>query len=441
MLCNPAAAFAVAVSLLVLAVRAQDPSYDHQTTTYQANIPVYKQSNKYTTVEPFFSPTTSISTETDLINQATKSILISTPGFSSWSGCTDWSTQTTCVGCNVTFARNGEAFPVFRALLNAIHRGVEVHVLTNDYNEPACTGQIDPLSFLQLAGGSVRYYTSTTFTHLKFLATDDDTVAVSSVNFSKTSFTMNREAGMVFRDNAALTSYLIDVVERDWAQAYPLQVAQSYSSSDMAIIKDTSHLSPNVPTPGPFSCSVGSTSTQAVSGSMDIVAFASPDSSYGTFMGILNNTKSSLQLSIYQITDMRFCNKLIDLAAGGVDLSLFVSDHIFSADDYALAQKCYQTLFAKGIKLKKADSKCLRFDHQKYAVVDGKAVFLSSGNMSPSDYPGNIPGFDNVFPPFGQAGWRVANRDLNLFVTNAQVVGQFMSIFNIDFANGWWYNG
>jgi phosphatidylserine/phosphatidylglycerophosphate/cardiolipin synthase-like enzyme len=92
-------------------------------------------------------------------------------------------------------ARHEERFPVYRSLLNALHKGLAVFIVTNDYEEPVCDGLITPLDLLKVAGAKVRYYTSTTFNHLKFVSVDGKKASVSSINYSFTSFMKNREAG------------------------------------------------------------------------------------------------------------------------------------------------------------------------------------------------------------------------------------------------------
>ena len=77
-----------------------------------------------------------------------------------------------------------ESFPVFPALLNAVHRGVTVRLIINDYNTKTCSGQIAPLDYLFLNKVDVRYYASTTFMHAKYMMIDKGKkTSISSVNF------------------------------------------------------------------------------------------------------------------------------------------------------------------------------------------------------------------------------------------------------------------
>eukprot|EP01028_Stygiella_incarcerata_P007845 TRINITY_DN3286_c0_g1_i1.p1 TRINITY_DN3286_c0_g1~~TRINITY_DN3286_c0_g1_i1.p1 ORF type:complete len:207 (-),score=38.17 TRINITY_DN3286_c0_g1_i1:16-636(-) len=149
------------------------PPYDHQTVPYDMHIQPFRASNTEASVTPFFSPDDSVGMLVELIQSAESFIHVTTPGFSSWSGCTPFIVNSSqCLGCSVEKVRYEEQFPVYRALLNALHKGVAVFIVTNDYEEPVCDGLITPLDLLKVAGAKVRYYTSTTFNHLKFVSVD-----------------------------------------------------------------------------------------------------------------------------------------------------------------------------------------------------------------------------------------------------------------------------
>ena len=53
--------------------------------------------------------------------------------------------------------------------------------------------------------------------HAKYMAVDGKRVSISSVNWSKTSYTKNREAGVVFESNA-INVFCTNVFDADWAQ-------------------------------------------------------------------------------------------------------------------------------------------------------------------------------------------------------------------------------
>ena len=175
-------------------------------------------------------------------------MFLSPLGFSSWSRCTPF---TGCQGCSVADEKN-EEFPVFPALLNAKHqRNITIRILTNKYNQSTCDNKITPLDWLSLNGIEVRTYTSTTFMHAKYMMIDKGKkTSVSSVNFSYTSFMLNREAGVVLEGTcSAATNFYAGVFEGDWAKGMEYKPTHSYSSSDMAVITSTASYPVVVPVP------------------------------------------------------------------------------------------------------------------------------------------------------------------------------------------------
>lgn len=160
-----------------------DPTYDHQKRAYEATHrpTTFDPPSDDLTIMPYFSPETSSSTMVDLIDSATESLHVGTPGFSSWSGCTPYdNSNKSCVKACSPAAQRAEKFPIFPALLNALHRGVKLTVLTNDYGTDDCPGTISPLPFLALNGAQVRYFTTVTFLHTKFIVVDKKKVAPST---------------------------------------------------------------------------------------------------------------------------------------------------------------------------------------------------------------------------------------------------------------------
>lgn len=124
--------------VLVLAViglvSSSDPSYDHQTETYDATYSPLVESGASVSITPFFSPEHSTDTLVGLIEEATSSIDIYTPSASSWtSECGAYADDdgATCApGCTPAEQRN-ETFPLFQALLNALHANITVRIITN----------------------------------------------------------------------------------------------------------------------------------------------------------------------------------------------------------------------------------------------------------------------------------------------------------------------
>jgi len=87
--------------------------------------------------------------------------------------------------------------------------------------------------------------------HAKFMMIDKGKkMSVSSVNFSYTSFMLNREAGVILEGTcSAATNFYAGVFEGDWANAAQYKPTHSYSNSDMAVITNTGSYSVVIPPP------------------------------------------------------------------------------------------------------------------------------------------------------------------------------------------------
>eukprot|EP00501_MAST-03F_sp_TOSAG23-6_P001612 GSMAST32.ASY1.ANO1.1679.1 assembled CDS len=248
----------------------EEPKFDHQTKPYTVSFAPVTIKGKELSLTPFFSPDHSAAVETTFIAEAKKTLDVGTPGLTSWSGCTGYNQK--CYGCTVS-NQSEEAFPMFQSLLNAVHRGVKIRILTNNYETDVCDGMIDPITFLALAGASV-----------------------SSINWSKNSIMNDREAGMLISGDAApVLDFLTSVFESDWAAATPFTPdASNYTSSEREIISSKETRKVVIPnrkyiTPVPKTIQAKSTMTM----------YTSPDHALNTLEAQLNNTKESLQLYMY----------------------------------------------------------------------------------------------------------------------------------------------
>jgi len=227
-------------------------------------------------------------------------------GFSSWSKCTPF---TGCQGCYIADQKN-EEFPVFPALLNAIHqRNITVRILTNSYNEQTCEGKITPLDWLFLNGVQIRTYTSTTFMHAKYMIIDNGKkTSVSSVNFSYTSFMLNREAGLILEGTCSgAIAFYKEVFEGDWAKAVPYKPTNSYSNDDINTITDRSHYPVNIPAPRNIPGAYV-TNFLPVEGITVKKVFASPDYAREELESeTLNKVTKMFYLTVYQVSNIT-CN-------------------------------------------------------------------------------------------------------------------------------------
>jgi hypothetical protein len=309
-----------------------------------------------------------------------------------------------------------------------------VRVVTNGFGETDCPGQIGPLTFLNLNGMQIQLYASTTFVHTKFMTADGTKVWVGSINFSWTSFMKNREAGIVIEASSpgsSLVSWYENVFSGDFNAGVAFQPTQTYSAADMAVITNTSKVPVNIPAPYQFSTPVFVSQLNPVTTSVQLTSYASPDFAKSTLLNAMQATQSSLGMVMYQITDTDICNALVSLFQNGVSMQILVSNKIYSYADWKSAQTCYTTMYNAGMRFRKTEENTYTYTHAKFWIQDGATVGLSSGNLSPTDYPDGAS-----FPPYGQSNWQSVNRDLNLLMTSSEIVSQYQAVLDGDWQYG-----
>lgn len=262
---------------------------------------------------------------------------------------------------------------------------------------------------------------------------------VCSVNYSQTSFMKNREAGVIVEGTSsqaqAYLDFLDSVFQGDWAQATPYVVNQTYSAADMAIITSSSAYPVTIP-PGP--AIPGSYITPAptpITGNDTVEVFTSPDYAKGELLYQLNYTKTSLAVHIYQITDDSLCSKILDLFNAGVNVTLLLSSDIYDSYDKSQARYCYEKLNAGGMHLRMTPS-YYTYSHQKYWIIDGYQLGLSTGNWSPSDFNWPMPGENGAYPAYPDPNWQLTNRDFQIISYDPNVIAVFNNVFNNDYARG-----
>eukprot|EP01132_Coremiostelium_polycephalum_P010813 gene10813-13246_t len=414
--------------------RAQDTFPDYQNQTYNSKFLPTSEKEEKVSISTYFSPDTSLQTETNLVVNAQSSIDIAIPGFDSWVYCTD--SYKGVYGCTVSKQRNQETFPIFGALLNAIHRGVKVRILTNNYYMPnaTCTpGYIDPLSFLALAGAQVKYFTTVTYLHSKYMTVDGTTTSISSINFSKTSFTMNREAGVLIRNSNTVTNFTQSVFEYDWDLGINWPTVQ-YSASDMQIIQDTTPVNVVIPSPTNFPGSYVTDVSNFDDLVSDVTVFTSPDFAFDQVQSDIQNSQS-LKVYIYQITNQDWCDFVGNYTG---DLTLLVSNEIYDQGDWQSATACYKHLYNNGINIRKTNSKMYTYSHQKYWIIDDSIVYVSTGNWGDTDYPMGPAAFPSYQESPSQ--WRKTNRDFTIKMVDDDITSVYLELFKEDYERGYdWY--
>jgi phosphatidylserine/phosphatidylglycerophosphate/cardiolipin synthase-like enzyme len=424
--------FIIATVLSVSTLAAQNGTYE---SPFQ---PKYFSNVDRLNLTAFFSPDHAADTLTSLVQSAMHDVEIAIPSFSSWIGCT-YGNETQCYGCPPQRILEQETFPVFQALVEAIvNREVSVKILTNDpdvYGNKQCPGTMSLLSYLVAIGAQIVLYTSTNFMHSKYLSIDGRTVAISSVNFSKTSIMNNREAGIV-TTHSGIVAFSRDVFQYDFSHGTPYTInLREYNATDIAYIRQH-YPKVVVPETRTFNCEVKSPKPDFSSSfSADNVGIiASPDYAFDAITALLNSTKNSLKLSIYEVSSASLCDVLINLVAKGVNLQLFVSHEVYSLNERKDAAKCYKRLAEKNIKIILSAPKCLTYSHQKFWIIDDSTLVLSTGNWRDADYP--LPPY--IFPDTPKSKARHVNRDFTVVVNgkDTPILKTFQQVFDLDYSQG-----
>ena len=204
----------------------------------------------------------------------------------------------------------------------------------------------------------------------KYMSRDGKAASVSSINFSKTSYTKNREAGMVVEGSSDAIKFMTSVFEDDWSAATSYTINQTYPSADMDIITATTKRSYTLPDISP-----GMAPTPTPVAASDVSAlkvYTSPDYAHTTLMDQLRNATKSVEIEIYQVTDDDLCSFLAGLGSqeGGPTLKLLVSRYIYGPRDHTLATACYNKLQGAGVTVRMTqDISFYQYCHQKFWIV------------------------------------------------------------------------
>lgn len=402
--------------------RAQNETYEPRFTT-----PWRGDANDVVAVEAFFSPETSGETARELVQGSRRTIDAYAPGVESWSGCGTPERGSVCVGCEPEKLRDEEQFVLFRDLINAANRGVRVRLLTNLFdNVHECSGRTTVMSYLSEIF-EVKTYRTTTFQHSKVLIIDGETVSISSVNWSRTSFIENREAGVRLLSEKA-ASFAMTVFEFDYELAETwVAPTNGISDDDRRKIQDGGFLPPfPIPRRQINEPHYEAPRRPPVSISGDAIElFVSPDAGATTLIDFFKRTNTTLDVYTYQITDEFFAEMILSLAKRGVRVRVVLSRAIYGDQDRRLSTRVIDTMRAKSRDRISFYSSphFYRYAHLKVVISDGSSVAVSTGNLSPSDLPQPI----QPFPPHKSS----INRDFGIIVRNG-IVEDFQKLIDGD---------
>ena len=156
----------------------------------------------------------------------------------------------------------------------------------------------------------------------------------------------------------------------------------------------------------------------------NVTLFANPDNADEVIFHYLKAAKTSVYVSMYTISRPDFNKTLIDLKNNipSIDIQVLISYRRVGSTENADTASAAQSLDEEGISVYTStqdDDNVDGYYHAKYWIIDGKHVFIYSGNWSPrSVTPQLVPGDDSYTSSEG-------NRDMGIAVHNAPDIALF----------------
>lgn len=154
-----------------------------------------------------------------------------------------------------------------------------------------------------------------------------------------------------------------------------------------------------------------------------IQPYSSPDNSFATLANLLNSATTSIDLNVYEFQSVQLLDVIKNALARGVNVRVFLEGQPVGGllDDSKYVSQ--QIVNAGGeVRYIISDTtngifKRYRFDHAKYAIVDGKSIFTQSENWKSTGVPYN--------QNYGNRGW-------GIIVNDTQTAQFFSGVFNSD---------
>lgn len=217
---------------------------------------------------------------------------------------------------------------IIDALKAANNRGVDVRVLLEAHPFGGNGDQPQIYNELDSAGINIRWSSPVfTFSHIKTFVIDNDVALIMNLNLTKSSFTQNREFGIITTDPIAVRT-AAQIFEADWART-------------------------EEPDPGPL--------------------VVSPTNSRAKLLDLINGATGSLDIYAEVMRDREIMDALIAARRRGVAIRLIMTDD--SADGDAERQK----LTDAGVQVRIEQH---LYIHAKMVLADGKRAFVGSENFT-----------------------------------------------------------
>ncbi|MGD0524514.1 MAG: phospholipase D-like domain-containing protein [Polyangiaceae bacterium] len=135
-----------------------------------------------------------------------------------------------------------------------------------------------------------------------------------------------------------------------------------------------------------------------------------PDAGMGWFSALLGTAKTSIDMTMYELTDTTITGLLTQAAKNGVTVRVILDQNLEKTDN----TPAYNTLSAGGVQVHWANP-TYAATHQKTVTIDRITSAIMTMNLTPDDY--------------------VTSRDFAVVTTDAADVAAIETVFESDFAS------
>lgn len=246
---------------------------------------------------------------------------------------------------------------IINALEDAQHRGVRVQVILDEHPYGGAGNQPQIFKQLQDAGVAVRWSNPAfRFTHIKTFVIDQKIAIIMSMNLTRSSFTNNRELGVI--------------------TTRPAEVQQA-----AAIFAADWNRGPEPPAG---------------------LLVVSPANSRSVLLGLINGASRSIDIYAEEMQDPQIIKALVAAEDRGVTVRLIMSKQ--SGNDTNAAGRAQLEQAGADVRIAKGN-----YIHAKMLLVDGQQAFIGSENISAAsldfnrelgiivDRPANLERISSVF--------------------------------------------
>jgi len=385
----------------------KDPSI---TQTY---IPSFNATNinEIMTLSPMFTPDNALEIHVEWINRANTSIILQNQYITKFDS-EDWVSDSN---------------PLVRALVAAHNRSIDIRVQVREESDSD-----DITSYFINLGIDIRWMGSQdnnpdndwlSYTHNKLIIIDNKVTLLSSINYGENAFTENREAGLVII-NTNVANYFTAIFNRDWNDGVdPSTTIRIKSKGDIGRKIDDKEkiITSNYP-------SHTNIPKANFTGIYNVTLFTNPDSADDIIFKYLLNAKESIYVSMYTISRPDFNNTLINLKKNNpnLDIQVLISNRRVGESENIDTKNAAISLVNNLIPVYNSTTdadKVNGYYHAKYWIIDGRHVFVYSGNWSPR----------SVTPQKNEYTSTEANRDMGIAIHNAPDIANFFkSVWEAD---------